>query len=128
MGYLHDHRWRDVTPAQPTLFPLADPFPPLDEIRLIRQRLLVFETLCDMQRRDPRGANAFELQAWLIARGSDHGIQRNAVSSRFNELESIDYGFVECVGERTAPTGKGEKVYAPTARGLEWRRLQAEAA
>lgn len=112
--------------GQESLFPADPPLPSLDDVRVVGQRLQVFETLCEMQRRDPRGANAFELQAWLTSRGLDRGIERNAIGSRFRELQK--QGLVEQVAERQAPTGKPEKVFAPTARGMEWRNRKAAAA
>lgn len=107
---------------------LWDTLPPrraatIEETRLRDQQTLVLEALVDMQRRDPRGANAFELQSWMRDRGIDRGIERNAIGSRFRELDKW-FGFVVLVGERHALTGQPEKVYAPTLDGVAWVEMR----
>lgn len=115
--------------SAPTLFDILPPrrAATLEETRLSSQRILVLEALVDMQRRDPRGANAFELQSWMRDRGIDQGIERNAVSSRFSELDKW-YGFVLKVDDRPGPTDKPEQVYAPTADGVAWVQMRRAAA
>lgn len=114
----------------PSLF---DVLPPkraatLEETRLTRQQTQVLLALVDKQAGDPVGSNAFELQAWMQDRKRDYGIERNAIGSRFKEL-GRDFGFVVEVGRRHVnTTGRGEKVFAPTADGVAWARTRQEAA
>lgn len=110
---------------EPSLFDTAVPSPSLEEVRLREQQLRVFAAVCERNDRHPGGANAWEVQCWLVERGEDRGIQRNAIGSRFAEL-THEFGFLELVGEREGPSARMEDVYAPTPRGLEWRRLNSE--
>lgn len=111
---------------QEGLFAEPQPNPSEQEIRLRDQQRHVLVGLLRLHARFPRGANAFELQAFLVDRGEDRGIERNAISSRFRELEAK--GLVEKSEPRHAPTGKRETVYIPTAAAFEWRKRTETAA
>ena len=111
---------------------LFDVLPPrraatLEETRLRAQQIQVLEALVDMQSKEPRGGCPSEIQSWLMDRGLDRGIQRNAISSRCAELIEW-YGFVVKVGDRHAMTGKPQHVYAPTADGYAWVQARRAAA
>jgi hypothetical protein len=111
---------------EPRLFPVDDPYPSVEELRLRNQQTDVLLALLDAHSRFPVGANAFELQAHMLRVDPGCRIERNAIASRFAEL--ADMGLVELLEPRQAPTGKPEKVWGPTPRAFEWRKRTREAA